>query len=106
MARYNISGDTALADFAQRFIPDNFTVRLPVGEKKPTINPKDGEIRIYIVLFEQAGLRLPLDHLLCEVLRCCNMALCQLSPNRVRVVLGCSALNKLLSVNLTHKDIF
>ena len=34
------------------------------------------------------------------------MALCQLSPNGVRVVLGCSALNKLLGANLTYRDIF
>ena len=34
------------------------------------------------------------------------MALCQLSPNRVRVVLGGSALNKLLGVNLTQREIF
>ena len=87
MARYIISGDAAIAELAQRYITDNCTVRLPVGREEPTLDQKDGEIGIYTVLFEQAGLRLLLDHLLCEVLRCYNMALCQLSPNGVRVVL-------------------
>ena len=106
MAIYFISGDAALAEFAQRYISDKCTMRLPVGKEEPTINPKDGEIGIYTVLFEQAGLRLPLDHLLCEVLRRYNMALCQLSPNGVRVVLGWSVLKKLLGINLTYREIF
>ena len=106
MARYVIFDDAALAKFAQRHIPENCTVRLPDGREDPTVNPRDGEIGIYTVLFEQAGLKLPLDHLLCAVLRRCSMALCQLSPNGVRLVLGCSALNKLLGLNLTRREIF
>ena len=106
MARYLISSDAALVEFVQRHIPHNCTVRLPVEGEDPTVNPKDGDIGIYTILFEQAGLSLPLDHLLCEVLRRCSMALCQLSPNEVRLVLRCSALNKLLGVNLTYREIF
>lgn len=81
-------------------------MRIPEANEEPTTNPKDGEIGIYTVLFEQARLRLPLNHLLCKVLKRCNMALCQLSPNGVRVVLGCFTLNKLLGVNMTHREIF
>ena len=106
MSRFLISTDAALADFAQRFIPANCTVRLPTEKEDPTINPKDGEIGIYTVFFEQAGLRLPLDPLLCDFLRYCNMSLSQLSPNGIRLVLGCSALNRILGVNLTHREIF
>ena len=106
MARYLIPSDDALAEFAQRHIPENCTVRLPEGIEDPTIDPRDGEIRIYMVLYEQAGLKFPLDPLLCEVLRCCSMALCQLSPNGVRLILGGYVLNKLLGVNLTHREIF
>ena len=43
MARYVISDDAALAEFAQRHIPENCTVRLPVGRADPTVNPKDRE---------------------------------------------------------------
>ncbi|KAM7510004.1 hypothetical protein LguiB_008879 [Lonicera macranthoides] len=89
-----------------RFIPDGCTVRLPEVNEEPTLLPRDGEIGIYTVLFEQAGLKLPLDPMLCDVLRRCNMALCQLSPNGVGVVLGCAALNRLLGVNLTWREIF
>lgn len=71
--------------------------------EEPTVDPRDGKIGIYTVLFTQAGLRLLLNRLFCEVLRRCNMALCQLSPNKVRLVLGCSALNEWLGVNLAHK---
>ena len=106
MSRFLISSDSALADFAQRYIPANCTVRLPEGDEDPTINPRDGEIGIYTVFFEQAGLRLPLDPLLCDVLRYCSMSLCQLSPNGIRLVLGCSALNRMLGVTLTHREIF
>ena len=75
MARYIISDDAELAAFAQQHIPGNCTVRLPDGGEDPTVNPRDGEIGIYTVMFEHAGLKLPLDHLLCEVLRRCSMAL-------------------------------
>lgn len=51
-------------------------------------------------------LKLPLDNHLCDVLNLCNMALCQLSSNGIRVVLGHSTLNKLLGVNLTWNEIF
>lgn len=81
MARYVISGDEGSAVFSERFVPDGCIVRLPEVNKKPTIDPRDGEIGIYTVLFKQAGLRPPLNRILYEVLRQCNMALCQLSPN-------------------------
>ncbi|KAM7520517.1 hypothetical protein LguiB_019479 [Lonicera macranthoides] len=106
LRRYLVKGDEELAAFSQRFIPDGCMVRLPKVNEEPTIDPRDREIGIYPVLFKQAGLKLPLDPLLCDVLRRCNMALCQLSPNGVRVVLSCAALNRLLGVNLTWREIF
>lgn len=52
MARYMISKDEEFVDFSQRFVPDECTVRLPEVNEEPTINPRDGEIGIYTVLFE------------------------------------------------------
>lgn len=62
-----MSGDEELATFSQQFIPNDYEARLPEGNEKPTIDPRDGEIGIYTVVFEQAGVRLLLNTLLCEV---------------------------------------
>lgn len=105
MVRYMISGEAELAIFSQRFVPDGYMVRLPEINEEPIIDPRDVEIGIYMILFVQAGLTLPFNHLLCEVLRWCSMALCQFSPNGVKVVLGCFALNKWLGGNLTYREI-
>lgn len=75
MARYVIYGDENLATFSQRFVLDGCTMRLPEANDVPTVDRRDREIRIYIILFEQVGLRLPLNCILCEVLRWCNIAL-------------------------------
>lgn len=52
MARYVIFDDGELAIFFQRFIPDGCTVRLPEMNEEPTIDPREGEIGIYTILFE------------------------------------------------------
>lgn len=106
MIRWTIFGTEEIIVFSQQFILDGCMVRLLEGNEEPTINPKDGETGIYTFLFKQARLRLPLDPLLCEVLRRCNMTLCQMSPNWVRVVLGCADLNRILGVRLTYMEIF
>ncbi|KAM7527736.1 hypothetical protein LguiB_031146 [Lonicera macranthoides] len=64
-------------------------VRLLEVNEEPTIDPRDGEIGIYHVLFEQTGLKLPLDPLLCDVLRQCNMRVRILDyPRAVHNLLG------------------
>lgn len=96
MTRFSITFDKGLIDFTCQFIPDGCTIRVPEERANPTILPKDEEITIYTMLFEQARLKLPLDPLLCDVLTAINMSLCQMSRNGVRIVPGFFSLNKMM----------
>lgn len=61
MTRYVIFGDEELSAFSQQFIHDDCMVKLPEVNDEPTVDPRDGEIGIYTILFEQLRLKLPLD---------------------------------------------
>lgn len=52
MTRFIIFRDEELVVFSHQFIPDYCMMRLPKGDEEPTINPNDGEVGIYTVLFE------------------------------------------------------
>lgn len=63
------------------------------------------KIHIPLIFTVEGGLRFPLHPFFREVCNCCRLNPMQLCPNFVRLVMGTSALNRLLGLHLDWWDL-
>ena len=102
--RLMINSRAKLAEFRARHnIPADVTLReLPVGQAPVAT---EAEIPIPVVAIVEGGVRFPLDRIFRKFLYMADLCTHQVSINTMRVVLGFSALNRLLGLDLGLPEI-
>ncbi|GMN49255.1 hypothetical protein TIFTF001_018410 [Ficus carica] len=100
----SILTENDLSDIRGRYgFPNEVQLRLPFkGERADTVS--EGWICMYTIYFE-CGLQLPLPPLLIRAMNHYNLAIPQLMPNGMRVLLGLIVLSEEANIELTVDDV-
>ena len=109
MGQLNLFEPKEKIEFAIEFLPlpKGYSWRFAVsGDVDPWERPTSSCLGVSVGHFVEAGLRLPLDPLLLELMNETTIPLWCFNLNVIRTVLSVSALNKLLDLNLGLLEIF
>lgn len=103
--RFLVDSPGAMAEFWKDYhILDG--VHLSLVELDITPWGKPGFVPFTVILIVKAGLRFPVQPLICEFLRQTRLCPTQLSTNTYRIINGIAELNRRLNLNLGLAELF
>jgi hypothetical protein len=99
-----VDSEESMTQFRQLYqIPPSVSLSYCNADDLPPINR--GEILIPIMAIVEGGVRFPLHSFLIDFLHTINATPSQVSINLFRIIMGIIALNRILGVNLTAREI-
>ena len=106
MGQYALLTEKQKKDFEKTYLPPGYTWEVCKDDVDPFKPTWSGEgFPVFISMFKEAGLRLPLDPLLCEYLRETKLSLGNCGLNVVRVVLSVAEMNRRFGLELGREEI-